>query len=66
MNKAFVVSFFGYPASAAKALGAARSTIHAWPEKLPDSAIGRIARLRPDVLRAWWDQEAKPPRGRSR
>ena len=64
MTKAFLISFFGYPARVARELETTRSVVHSWPEALSDSALGRIARLRPDVLRAWWDQEVKPLRER--
>lgn len=56
LSKQFVLSLLGGPMKTARALGVVPGAVSQWPERLPDSAIGRIARLRPDVLRAWWDQ----------
>lgn len=58
MKKTFVVAMFGSQRAVAQGLAIKQPSVSAWPEELPDSAVGRIARLRPDVLRAWWEREA--------
>ncbi|QDQ25630.1 hypothetical protein FNU76_19030 [Chitinimonas arctica] len=59
MKKAFVFSLLGGASQTARTLGISQPAVTQWSEDIPDSAIGRIARLRPDVLRGWWKAERK-------
>ncbi|QDQ25979.1 hypothetical protein FNU76_06225 [Chitinimonas arctica] len=59
MQKAFVIRNFGSGSETARALRIKPPSVSKWPEELPDSAVGRIARLRPDALRAWWKEQRK-------
>ena len=55
--KNFLIEYFGSVKVLALELGITSGAVSQWPDDLPDSAIGRIARVRPDILRAWWDKE---------
>jgi transposase-like protein len=60
MDKHFIISGLSPSnsvADVARQLGCSYQAVKKWPEQLPDSAIGRIARLRPDILKAWWRHE---------
>ncbi|MGQ5525165.1 Cro/CI family transcriptional regulator [Chitinimonas sp. PSY-7] len=58
MKKSFVLTFMGGARKAAEAIGISQPAIAQWAETLPDSAVGRIARVRRDVLLAWWAHES--------
>ncbi|AVY95717.1 hypothetical protein DAI18_17965 [Microvirgula aerodenitrificans] len=53
MKKQFVLSYFGGPSRTARAIGIKPPSVHGWPDDIPDSAVGRIVRLRPDAWAAW-------------
>ncbi|MFC4161997.1 hypothetical protein [Chitinimonas lacunae] len=57
MKRSYLIQRLGSQIQIARTLDVAPSSVHAWKEELPDSAVGRIARLRPDLLRAWWAEQ---------
>ncbi|WP_390894870.1 Cro/CI family transcriptional regulator [Microvirgula aerodenitrificans] len=59
MKKQFVLSYFGGPSKTARAIGIRPPSVHEWPDDIPDSAVGRIVRLRPDAWTAWIDLQQR-------
>lgn len=54
MNLDFLISKFGSQANVARELNIPPTTVNAWRgDMLPNSAIGHIWNIRPDLLREW-------------
>lgn len=60
MTKSFLISFLGGNCKkVAEVLGVFTQQVYKWPEELSDATVGRVAKIRPDVMLAWYLQEAQ-------
>lgn len=65
MDTRFLLSRYGgSQAQICRALNLPKTTVNGWFRRggiVPDEALGRIARLYPELLRAWWREQSSAP-----